>query len=394
MKRIRRIVISQQRGGVKFAEQQGKGDRYISVTNNTLSKMLETEGVEAVETEILREVFEGDIVFNGNHESLTVFRKAWTEWRDFYFNSDKSVEVLHEILRSIHNEIEESQTSCIKCLRGYYAGFYSVNGKLYMYSTEEMPDVNVVYYKSAVSAKKVLRLLEQCENYDQYKPRIVIKSNKETTEGLEELAKWCEEKKVPLEFEGFEGNAIEVCGRQYRKARYVKACEPRLRDGEYASEADARNSVGGMFEGFEGNAIEVCGRQYRKARYVKACEPRLRDGEYASEADARNSVGGIYEAQTVKEFEGNCGQKVYKVTSKLRTGLTQEEKINWKDKTPEKIGSKWVIILNLPAEPISEEKYSEAIKEYFNEKGTQAEPKYYVSRVVLLEDKVRVWISF
>lgn len=347
MKRIRRIVISQQRGGVKFAEQQGKGDRYISVTNNTLSKMLETEGVEAVETEILREVFEGDIVFNGNHESLTVFRKAWTEWRDFYFNSDKSVEVLHEILRSIHNEIEESQTSCIKCLRGYYAGFYSVNGKLYMYSTEEMPDVNVVYYKSAVSAKKVLRLLEQCENYDQYKPRIVIKSNKETTEGLEELAKWCEEKKVPLEFEGFEGNAIEVCG-----------------------------------------------RQYRKARYVKACEPRLRDGEYASEADARNSVGGIYEAQTVKEFEGNCGQKVYKVTSKLRTGLTQEEKINWKDKTPEKIGSKWVIILNLPAEPISEEKYSEAIKEYFNEKGTQAEPKYYVSRVVLLEDKVRVWISF
>ena len=203
MKRIRRIVISQQKGGVKFAEQQGKGDRYISVTNNTLSKMLETEGVEAVETEILREVFEGDIVFNGNHESLTVFRKAWTEWRDFYFNSDKSVEVLHEILRSIHNEIEENQTSCIKCVKGYYAGFYSVNGKLYMYSTEEMPDVNVVYYKSAVSAKKVLRLLEQCENYDQYKPRIVIKSNKETTEGLEELAKWCEEKKVPLEFEGF-----------------------------------------------------------------------------------------------------------------------------------------------------------------------------------------------
>ncbi len=138
----------------------------------------------------------------------------------------------------------------------------------------------------------------------------------------------------------------------------------------------------------------MCGRQYRKARYVKACEPRLRDGEYASEADARNSVGGIYEAQTVKEFEGNCGQKVYKVTSKLRTGLTQEEKINWKDKTPEKVGSRWVIILNLPAEPISEEKYREAIIEYFNEKGTQAEPKYYVSGVGLLEDKVRVGISF
>lgn len=174
------------------------------------------------------------------------------------------------------------------------------------------------------------------------------------------------------------------------------ACTDTPPKGYYATENSARGNTpnGYTFEGFEGNAIEVCGRQYRKARYVKACEPRLRDGEYASEADARNSVGGIYEAQTVKEFEGNCGQKVYKVTSKLRTGLTQEEKINWKDKTPEKRGSKWVINLNRPAEPISQEKYSEAIKEYFNEKGTQAEPKYYVSRVDWIEDKVHVGISF
>lgn len=221
-KRIRRIT-GFSRGGIRFAEQQGKGDRYISVEQKTLTNLLKSEGREAVEVAILRDVFEGEILFNGYDESIELYRKAWTEWKDFYFNSNKTNEVLQEILRSIHNELDESQECCIKCAKGYYAGMYIVNGTSCMYTTEDFPELPIVYYKSMVSAKKVMTLLENCENYDKYKPRIILKTNKESTEGLEEVAKWCKEHKISLEYEGFVKESFGTSITKSKKFRIANA---------------------------------------------------------------------------------------------------------------------------------------------------------------------------
>lgn len=202
-KRIRRISINLGKGGVKFAEQQGTKDIYKSIVQPALTQLLSVEGVEAVENEILRMTFDGELKFNGHHETVELYRKAQAEWKDFYEKSNKSVETRTEILRSLHKELEEGQQCVIKCAKGYYAGLFTVNGELIMYSTNDIDDADPAYFKNSVQANKVMAILTTCKNFKEQKPSVVVKLDGENSEGIEQLARYLNKNNLRFEYTGY-----------------------------------------------------------------------------------------------------------------------------------------------------------------------------------------------
>lgn len=262
MKRVKRIVIDQKKKNepsVRFAEQQGKSDRYISTPNGPLTKLLEVEGKEAVEVEILRMVLDSEIVFNGNDESLRIYKKAWNEWRDFYFLSDKSSEVLKEILKNIRTEIDENESCCIKLKTGLYSGLYSVNGKLYMYSTEDIKGTEPEYFPNKISATKTMSLLNQCDNFSSQSPTIILKSDPNITTGIEEIASYCKDSGVEVVYEGF---LKESFGTRITECKKYQLSNP-----SYKLVANLSSNRYTLY--FKGTKVLNCGKQSEVMSFIE-----------------------------------------------------------------------------------------------------------------------------
>lgn len=131
------------------------------------------------------------------------------------------------------------------------------------------------------------------------------------------------------------------------------ACTDKPPRNYYYNESTARGNApsGYVFSGWSGAKVEVCGRIYRKANYEPkkvACEPKLKEGEYATEAEARSNAK-YPETATVESFTGNCGQTVYKITHKgYRTWVTEEDKKAWESATENKRGSTVILRVKTP----------------------------------------------
>ena len=264
-KRIRRITINKQKQ-VKFAVQD-YGDRYISREQPDLSKLYSEKGIEYVEMTIMKMVFEHDIVFNGHDKSLSMYEYAYENWLQFYYSSDKSEEILREIRRNVLKEIEEEQTCTIKTVNGYYAGFYTVNGNLCMYDTTDIAGAEIVYFKNELSAKKILQVLKTAENYENYKPKIIKKTNIDNTEGADQIINYCKKKGFPTEYVGFRRETFSP------NSKYTEIKKYNLCNASYKLDANVSSNRYTLY--FKGLPILNCNKQKEVIDFIEEYCPNF-----------------------------------------------------------------------------------------------------------------------